>query len=124
MATSQDPIPNSEISTLPKKSSPLPSPESQQIDSPIPIQQQALNAVKVAYPIVFINPEVVAKCAPEFQDGVREMASNFTAEVANSGVAPDSPEYPEVWKKAARHADQQFRALYGDDAARAMMMAP
>ncbi len=73
-------------------------------------------------PVVFENAEKLSNSAPDFQHDVQEIASNFTASVETSGVSPYSPEYRKVWKKARQDADENFRALYGDETYKAMQM--
>jgi len=80
----------------------------------VPAASSALPGVSV--PVVFANPSAVASLPADQQDGVTQIASNFTAAVQASGAAPNSPEYKKIWDTAAFQADQEYEAMYGIDA--------
>ena len=69
--------------------------------------------VPVAIPAAFGDPSALGNLSESDKAQIAQIANDFTKTVQASGIAPNSPEYQQLWDTAAERADEYYRGQFG-----------
>lgn len=81
-----------------------------------PIPKAAADSPSPAQPAVWVDLGDASKLTPAQQDEIQDAATILHDQIMGSGLAPESPEYRQLWDEAVTDSDRVFRQRYGGQA--------